>query len=95
MSISRRGLVLGAGATTLALVGGAGVWRVTRLPRTAAAPWMLDQTLPKDVRLDAFRHAILAPNPHNRQPWLIKLEGSDGALISCDLDRRLPETDPF
>lgn len=48
-----------------------------------------------DVRLDAFRHAILAPNPHNRQPWLIRLEGADTALITCDPDKRLPETDPF
>jgi hypothetical protein len=95
MPLSRRKLIAGAGATTLALIGGAGFWRVTRLPRTAAAPWMLDPTPPSDVRLDAFRHAILAPNPHNRQPWLIRLEGSYGALISCDLDRRLPETDPF
>jgi hypothetical protein len=95
MPLSRRKLIAGAGATTLALVGGVGLWRVTRMPRTAANPWMLDQTPPADVRLDAFRHAILAPNPHNRQPWLIRLEGSDGAMISCDLNRRLPETDPF
>jgi hypothetical protein len=40
-------------------------------------------------------YAILAPNPHNRQPWLIRLVGPDVAEISCDLDRRLPETDPF
>ena len=95
MSVSRRRLIIGAGVTTLALAGGVGGWRVTRLPRTATAPWVLDSTPPTDVRLDAFRHAILAPNPHNRQPWLIRLEGSDGALISCDLERRLPETDPF
>ena len=95
MTLNRRKLIVGAGAATLALVGSAGVWRVTRMPRTASAPWMLDPKPPTDIRLDAFRHAILAPNPHNRQPWLIKLEGSDGALISCDLDRRLPETDPF
>jgi hypothetical protein len=95
MTLSRRKLIAGAGATTLALIGGAGVWRVTRVPRTAADPWLLNPTPPADVRLDAFRHAILAPNPHNRQPWLIRLEGSDSALISCDLDRRLPETDPF
>jgi nitroreductase len=48
-----------------------------------------------DPRLDAFRFAILAPNPHNRQPWMIELVGSDEAIIRCDLDRRLPETDPF
>jgi hypothetical protein len=95
MALSRRGLIVGAGATTFALIGGAGAWRVTRLPRTAMAPWMLDPTPPADVRLDAFRHAILAPNPHNRQPWLIKLEEKESATISCDLDRRLPDTDPF
>ncbi|MGL5139355.1 MAG: Acg family FMN-binding oxidoreductase, partial [Beijerinckiaceae bacterium] len=43
---------------------------------------------------DAFRHALLAPNPHNRQPWLIRLVGADEAVISCDLDKRLPMTDP-
>jgi hypothetical protein len=95
MPLTRRKLIVGAGSTTLALIGGAGFWRVTRIPHTAALPWMLDSKPPADVRLDAFRHAILAPNPHNRQPWLIRLEGSDGALVTCDLDRRLPETDPF
>lgn len=93
--MNRRNLILGAGATTLALVGGAGLWRVTRTPQTATKPWALDAKVPADVRLDAFRHAILAPNPHNRQPWLIKLDGSDGATITCDLNRLLPDTDPF
>jgi hypothetical protein len=95
MNLNRRNLILGAGATTLALVGGAGAWRVTRFPEAALKPWALDPTPPADVRLDAFRHAILAPNPHNRQPWLIRLDGADRATISCDLDRLLPDTDPF
>lgn len=94
MKIGRRNFILGAGGT-LALVAAAGTWRVTRMPQTAIAPWRLDPTPPADVRLDAFRHAILAPNPHNRQPWRIRLVGDDSALISCDLDKRLPETDPF
>jgi len=88
-------MIAGVGATTLALVGGAGVWRVARRPETALQPWVLDPKAPADVRLDAFRHAILAPNPHNRQPWLIHLEGDDSATLSCDLARRLPDTDPF
>ncbi len=94
MTISKRNFILGAGGT-LALVGAAGTWRVTRMPKTAIAPWTLDPRPPADVRLDAFRHAILAPNPHNRQPWLIKLDGIDSAVVSCDLDKRLPHTDPF
>ena len=94
MAASRRNFILGAGGT-LALVAVAGTWRVTRMPEKAIEPWQLDPEPPADVRLDAFRHAILAPNPHNRQPWLIRLEGDNSALISCDLHKRLPETDPF
>ena len=92
--VSRR-MILGAGLGGLALVGAGGVWRVTRLPQSAYAPWDIDGPPPEDIRLYAFRHAILAPNPHNRQPWIIRLIGEDEAEISCDLDRRLPATDPF
>ncbi len=95
MVIGRRMVIAGAGATTLALLGGAGVWRITRRPNIALDPWLLDEEAPADVRLDAFRHAILAPNPHNRQPWLIRLQGRDTATLYCDLVKRLPDTDPF
>ena len=94
MAVGRRNFILGAGGS-LALVAAAGTWRVTRMPEKAIEPWQLDRDPPSDVRLDAFRHAILAPNPHNRQPWLIRLEGDNSATITCDLDKRLPETDPF
>lgn len=94
MPLSRRSVILSAcGALGLVAIGGA--WRVTRLPQTALQPWTLDPVPPADVRLDAFRHAILAPNPHNRQPWLIQLKGTSEAVITCDLSRRLPQTDPF
>ncbi|WP_432201367.1 Acg family FMN-binding oxidoreductase [Erythrobacter sp. W53] len=89
----RRILTVGLGGAGLIAVGG--VWRATRLPQTAFDPWELDATPPQDARLDAFRHAILAPNPHNRQPWTIRLEGERRAVIGVDLDRRLPDTDPF
>jgi hypothetical protein len=95
MTITRRMLIAGGGASSLALVGGAGFWRVTQRPRAALLPWALASKASTDVRLDAFRHAILAPNPHNRQPWLIQLDGNDEATISCDLAKRLPDTDPF
>ena len=94
MTISRRG-ILAAGLGGGILIAGGGVWRAARMPQTAFGPWQLDPNPPKDVRLDAFRHAILAPNPHNRQPWEIRLVGDDAAMITCDLGRRLPVTDPF
>jgi hypothetical protein len=93
--MNRRQWIVGTGSSALALVGVGAWWRVTRMPQTATRPWDMLNDRPADVRLDAFRHAILAPNPHNRQPWLIKLVGTDTALISCDLARRLPQTDPF
>lgn len=93
--LNRRTVILAAGGASLALVGGYGAFRVTRQPRTAAAPWTITDTAPADVRLDALRHAILAPNPHNRQPWLMRLVGTDTVEVTCDLERRLPETDPF
>lgn len=48
-----------------------------------------------DVRRFALAHAILAPNPHNRQPWLVRLEGDDGLILRIDRQRLLPATDPF
>ena len=96
MAMSRRTFIQAVGGTGLALVGAGGVFAATRTPNRALLPWEeLDHAPPADVRLDAFRHAILAPNPHNRQPWLIQLKGQDQAMIFCDLDRRLPQTDPF
>jgi hypothetical protein len=43
----------------------------------------------------ALSYAILAPNPHNRQPWVVDLATPGEATLYCDLDRRLPHTDPF
>lgn len=48
-----------------------------------------------DPRRYALAHAILAPNPHNRQPWLVDLVGENEILLSPDTERLLPETDPF
>lgn len=58
------------------------------------APWRNPGAGEKDPRRWALAHAILAPNPHNRQPWLIELPGSDEIRLFVDLQRRLPATDP-
>jgi hypothetical protein len=49
----------------------------------------------RDVRRWALAHAILAPNPHNKQPWLVQLDGESDILLRPDLSRLLPATDPF
>jgi hypothetical protein len=48
-----------------------------------------------EARVFALSHAILAPNPHNRQPWLVRLDGADALTLFVDRERLLPVTDPF
>jgi hypothetical protein len=85
MTTRRHVLALLAATPALASCGGG--------PDPAAA-WRDPGAGETDPRRFALAHAILAPNPHNTQPWLADL-GDDGAMtLYCDLERRLPFTDP-
>ena len=59
-----------------------------------AEPWRNPGAGETDPRRFALAHAILAPNPHNMQPWLIDLEGDDAIVLHIDRTRLLPATDP-
>lgn len=59
-----------------------------------SAPWREPGAGERDPRRWALAHAILAPNPHNRQPWLIELPGADEIVLHADPQRLLPATDP-
>jgi hypothetical protein len=48
-----------------------------------------------DMRRFALANALLAPNPHNRQPWIADLRRAEEITLFCDRERLLPETDPF
>jgi hypothetical protein len=48
-----------------------------------------------EIRQWILAHALLAPNPHNRQPWIADLRRENEITLTCDGDRLLPETDPF
>ena len=63
------------------------------LPDPAAA-WRSPGAGETDPRRYALAHAILAPNPHNMQPWLVDLLGADGLTLHVDRTRLLPATDP-
>lgn len=87
------GMIIGASAL------GAGSWLTTRDPAAAREPWRgAGQDHPgfgDDARVRALSYAVLAPNAHNRQPWSVDLSEPDALTLYCDLDRRLPQTDPF
>jgi hypothetical protein len=94
MSITRRqALALVGGGTIVAATAGIG-WEITRPLKTALTPW--DQAGKyDDPRMRALSWAILAPNSHNMQPWKVDLSTPDQVVVYADLDRMLPETDPF
>ena len=95
MTLSRRKMIaLVGGGAVFAATAGAGTFVATRRPDAALAPWAAAGSY-QDPRLSALSWAILAPNPHNRQPWLAQLQGSDEILIWRDKSLNLPETDPF
>lgn len=81
------GVILAAGATTGLIA--------SRRTRTALVPWEAAGQAYADPRERALSWAILAPNPHNRQPWLVDLSVPDQAALYVDTERMLPHTDPF
>lgn len=88
----RRFLKIVGGGTILAATGVAG-FLATRTPHRALAPWRPEPY--GDPRKTALSYAILAPNPHNLQPWLVELIGQNTVRIHRDTDRELPATDPY
>ena len=96
--ISRRAILKTAGASAVLLgagAGGAAIYAHGPGLAKARAPWSEAGKSFGDPRIDALAYAILAPNPHNRQPWLFELVGEDQINVRIDLDKRLPATDPY
>ena len=93
--MERRAVLTAGGAAVLVIGAGGGLWSISRAPRKARAPWRRADESLGDPRLDALAFAILAPNPHNMQPWRVRLDGDDALFLYCDPDRLLPETDPL
>jgi hypothetical protein len=81
------GVVLAAGTTQIAGCA-------TSYPSEAVQAWQPIATN-IDIRRWILAHALLAPNPHNRQPWKADLSKSNEITFICDGERLLPETDPF
>jgi hypothetical protein len=63
-------------------------------PAAAVAAW---QGPPADAELRrwALAYAILAPNSHNRQPWIADLREPETITLHVDRERLLPMTDPW
>jgi len=94
MTLSRRKvLTLIGGGVVLAATAAGGGFLATRTPSRALEPWASAGQY-TDLRLRALSYAMLAPNPHNRQPWIAELVGVDTVILYRDPNLNLPETDP-
>ncbi|KIC51425.1 twin-arginine translocation pathway signal protein [Tateyamaria sp. ANG-S1] len=94
MPFTRRKTLALLGGGSILAASGAGAYAVTRMPRTALKPWEAAGTY-AEPRMRALSYAILAPNPHNRQPWQVDLRTDGEVTLRVDTDRLLPHTDPF
>lgn len=83
--------LVGGGAIAAAALPLAGC--ATGFPEEATQAW-LSAGGETDLRRHMLAHGLLAPNPHNRQPWLADLSEPDRITLVCDGARLLPETDP-
>lgn len=84
-----------AAAPVLASAGCAGAAPSPVPPADPYAAWRNPGQGESDPRRFVLAHGLLAPNPHNRQPWLIRMEGPDAMSLFVDRTRLLPHTDPF
>ena len=69
-----------------------------RMPDEAIEAWrgpVHDASSSADLRRWLLSYAILAPHSHNLQSWVVDLSTPDEILLSCDLKRLLPQTDPL
>ena len=93
--MKRRNFLKVAGSVSVIAAAGAVTFAYTRIPRAALQPWQEAGSQYADPMRRALSYAILAPNPHNRQPWIVDLLNDSEAVLTCDLQRLLPATDPF
>jgi len=92
--VSRRALLTTGAASALVFGLGGAWWHTTGPARHAREPWNTASAGLGDPRLDVLAYAILAPSPHNMQPWRIGLGEVGRFAVYCDPERLLPETDP-
>jgi hypothetical protein len=92
--MNRRRFIRVAGGGVVLAAGASAAGCSSAIPPEAIAAWQGPGSEP-DVRRWILSYAILAPHSHNLQSWLVDLGVPNEITLRCDLNRLLPETDPY
>lgn len=93
--MNRRKFIKTIGGSGLVLAAsGLGLSQCDQMPDDAVAAWHGPTSNIQD-REWMLSYALLAPNPHNMQPWIADLREKSIITIFADETRLLPDTDPF
>lgn len=84
----------GGGVVLAATAGNLSGCSIAAMPPGAVAAWQ-GPPAQAELRHWVLAHALLAPNPHNMQPWLADLRTPGEITLRLDPARLLPATDPF
>lgn len=79
----------------LQVIGGGAIAAACMPSRDPAQAWVNPGATETDPRRSALAWGILAPNPHNMQPWRVDLRTPGEATLFVAQDRLLPQTDPL
>lgn len=93
-TMQRRKFLRIVGGGTVAAIGAVTLSSCDRMPSQAVSAWQ-GPAIDDDYRKTILSYALLAPNAHNLQPWLVDLSLADTVRLYVDPTRLLPETDPF
>ncbi|MCF8465765.1 MAG: hypothetical protein K9G33_00025 [Sneathiella sp.] len=93
--MNRRNFIRTIGGSGLVIAAsGFGLTGCDEMPDSAVKPWR-GPAADLEVREWMLSYAILAPNPHNMQPWLADLSTAKEITLHVDPARVLEQTDPF
>jgi hypothetical protein len=87
-------LIVGGGVVFAASAAALSNCETFDVPPSAIAAW---QGPPQEMELRRWilSYALLAPNPHNMQPWIADLATDGEIVLKLDPQRFLPATDPY
>jgi hypothetical protein len=89
----RRGFIRVLGSSAVVVAAAPLLPGCSAMPEAATEPWRLAGR-ETDLRRRLLSWAILAPNPHNLQAWLVELPADGDIVLYTDPARTLPMTDP-